>query len=198
MVSVVRFTIVMSIVTVARIIQGDAGVVPYGSGDGGSDSYENVVALLLPQTGSDQPVNCVLGAAYPGIPMRRTTQLINSVVRAPGDKDGTPRTGFAEPVNGVVRASGPEGPGCPGNEYSLTQTGSYDLIYSVVRVSGLNGSGGSCDEESSPRTGSDTPLHCDVHIVKMYQEEPVGLALGTVTFLRVLLQNIPGMRLLCQ
>ena len=37
-----------------------------------SDSYENVVVLL--RTGSDQPMNCVFGAAYPGIPCEEETR----------------------------------------------------------------------------------------------------------------------------
>ena len=100
--------------------QGYAGVVPFGYSAGGRDSYENVVALRW--TGLDQPVNCVLGAAYPGIPYEEDNSprtesghLINSVVRTPGlnglgvpgDNDGTPRTGFAKPGNGVVHAPGP-------------------------------------------------------------------------------------------
>ena len=34
------------------VSQGDAGVVPYGSGAGGSDSYENIVCLAMDRIGS--------------------------------------------------------------------------------------------------------------------------------------------------
>ena len=51
---------------------GDASVMPYESGAGGSG---NIIAFR--PSGSDQPVNCVLGAAYPGIPY---------------EEDGLPRT----------------------------------------------------------------------------------------------------------
>ena len=48
------------------VSRGDAGVMPYESGTGGSSIDENIIAFR--PTGSNQPVNCVLGAAYPGIP----------------------------------------------------------------------------------------------------------------------------------
>ena len=44
----------------------DAGVMPYGTGAGDSDIYENAIALQW--TGSDQPVNCALGAVCLGVP----------------------------------------------------------------------------------------------------------------------------------
>ena len=54
----------------------------------------------------------------------------------PGDKDGMPWIGFAEPVNRVVDKFVP---GAPGNGYSLTLTRSEGPIYSVVRTSGPDG-----------------------------------------------------------
>ena len=39
---------------------------PYGTGTGDSDNCENAIALH--RTGSDQPVNYVLGAVCPGVP----------------------------------------------------------------------------------------------------------------------------------
>ena len=47
------------------VSRGDVGVIPYESGTGGS-GIEKVIAFR--PNGSEQQVNCVLGAAYPGIP----------------------------------------------------------------------------------------------------------------------------------
>ena len=135
------------------VSRGDAGVMPYESVTGGRGIDDNIIAFRL--TGSDQPVNCVLGASYQGIPYEedgppRTVsgQLINGVIQTsgpsvPSDKDGTPWIGFAEPVSSVVGTPGPDGPGVPGNGYIQTRTRSEDLIYSVVCASGPDGSGDS-------------------------------------------------------
>ena len=100
------------------VSRGDVDVVPYGSGAGDSGIDRNIIAFRL--TGLDQPVNCVLGAAYPdvsyeedGPPRTESGQLINGVVQASGDKDGTPWIGFSEPVNSVVGALALDGPGAP-------------------------------------------------------------------------------------
>ena len=149
---------------------------------GGSGIDENVIAFRL--TGSDQPVNCVIGAAYPGIPYEedgpprtKSGGLINSVIQTsrpsgpgvPGDKVGTPWIGFAEPVSSFVSTIRPDGPGVPGNGNPKTR--SEDPIYSVVCASRPDGLGGPCNEDSSTWAEPDTPYHC---IVRMIPQGPVG------------------------
>ena len=57
------------------VSRGDAEVMPFESGAGGSDIDKNIIAFR--PTGLDQPVNCVLGTDYLGTPY---------------EEDGPPRT----------------------------------------------------------------------------------------------------------
>ena len=90
--------------------RGDSGVMPYGTATGYSDNCENAIALH--RTGSDQPVNYVIGAVCPGVPC---------------EEDGLPRTWSDEPISDKDRPS---------------QTGSDEPINSVVCMFGSDGLGG--------------------------------------------------------
>ena len=65
----------------------DADVMPYGTGTGGSDICEDVIALR--RTGLNPPVNCVNGAACTGVPWEQ-----NACLGGPFDEDSSLRTGL--------------------------------------------------------------------------------------------------------